>query len=257
MSLDLKKRIYDIDGYSMDLTINSEELEILRTQVREQYLNVINEHYPHLIDSFKNKGIEFYHELAHLVDHSAIWPKLNRCLPQESCDEIKKMTFFKNLEDVFGPFKLGEVVYEKEVISGKDEMYWRIVRPNRPDDVGTLHADAWFHLAMKIRERCFPEGAHALKVWIPLYVEPGKNGLEIVVGSHKNKEEWDYTVVEIGNTSKPRLRVPEESLVSRKLLETPPGTVLVFNEDLVHVGALNQGEATRVSLEITLLKTSC
>lgn len=257
MALALKKKIYDTLGYSSDITMGPDELRLLREIVSQQYLDVIASHYPKLEQQFQGKGMEFYHELSPLVDHSYIWPKLNRCLPQESCNKIKEMSFYKKIDKIFGPFSLGRVVYEKEAQHDRDEMYWRIVRPGEPTDVGTLHADAWFHLAMNVRERCFPKGAHALKIWIPLYVEPGKNGLEIIENSHKEKTKWDYRIEEIENTSKPRLNVADESCIQKKLLKTPPGSVVIFNEDLVHVGALNQGQTTRVSLEITLIKTSC
>lgn len=251
--LAVKKQLYHEQGYTLHYKLSSKELNVLRGLVFDQYLSVIQSTYPHYLEKFESAGIESYHTLSHLIDHSGVWFKLNRCLNQASCDKIKELPFWSVLLNDFSPFKLGEVVYERSIEQGRDEMYWRIVRPNQPTDVGTLHADAWFHKTMKIRERIFPEDSHALKIWIPLYVEPGKNGLAIIEDSHRKT--WDYRAEDIENTMKPRLNL-DESQLETKLLETPPGQLVIFNEDLVHVGAVNRGNYTRISLEITLIKTS-
>lgn len=252
--LNIKKDIYEDPGYSLDYHLKDNELQRLREIVEEQFFHVIKSHYPEKLNLFKDLGLENYHKGSYEIDHAKLWPKLSRCLENQACDEIKDMGFFKKLEEDFSPFMLGRVVYEREVDWQRDEMYWRIVRPNEPTDVGTLHADRWFHESMKIRERVFPQGANALKIWIPLYVEPGANGLEIVEGSHKKK--WNFKAVDIENTMKPRLDLDEDK-VPRKLLRTEPGQLVIFNEDLVHVGAVNQGQTTRISLEITLIRTLC
>jgi ectoine hydroxylase-related dioxygenase (phytanoyl-CoA dioxygenase family) len=122
------------------------------------------------------------------------------------------------------------------------------------EDVGTLHADKWFHESMKIRERVFPPNGNALKIWLAIYTEKGLNGLEVVQGSHKRT--WDYRSEEIENTSKPRLNASESS-VETSLIPTSSGEIIIFNEDLVHVGALNKADTTRISLEITLLRDIC
>lgn len=252
--LELKKEIYENKGYSLPYKLCPNELVKLRSLVEEQFLQNISKHYPNYLELFKSAGIENYHLHSHLVDHSRIWPKLSRCLAQNACNEIKEMNFFKTLTNDFSPFQLGRVVYEREVVWEWDEMYWRIVRPHQPGDVGTLHADKWFHDCMKIRERVFPKGANALKIWIPLYCEAGKNGLEVVEGSHHKN--WDFRIEDIENTYKPRLNC-EESQIERTLLSTEPGEMVIFNEDLVHVGAVNEGSTTRISLEITLIRTLC
>lgn len=253
-AISIIKEIYDNPGYSLSYKLSEEDLAVLRETVERQFYGVIENDYPHLLEKFKEAGMANYHELSNLIDHSKTWPKLRRCLEQEACEKIKSLSFWKEIEREFSPFTLGRVVYEREVDWDRDEMYWRIVRPHEPNDVGTLHADKWFHDCMKIRERVFPEGANALKIWIPLYCEEGKNGLEIVQGSHKKR--WDFSVVDIENTYKPRLNI-DESTISRELLPTPAGQVVIFNEDIVHVGAVNKGNTTRISLEITLIRTLC
>ena len=247
-----KNKIFRSDGFSQKMSLTDIELKKLRGLVEDQYYSVLAEKYPEKLETFKKAGLDHYHELSKTIDHSATWPKKTRCLEQPSCEIIKTLPFWKQLENDFGSFITGRVVYEKDIEWDRDEMYWRVVRPQEPTDVGTLHADKWFHDTMKIRQRVFPENAHALKIWIPLYCEPGKNGLAIVPNSHNELDKWQYSAVEIENTSKPRL-IGDESKVKTELLKTPPGNIVIFNQDLVHVGALNQGSTTRISLEITMI----
>jgi hypothetical protein len=247
-----KKKIFSSEGFSQKMNLTDLELKELRKLVEDQYYSIVEENYPDQLATFKERGLENYHELSRNIDHCATWPKKTRCLEQQSCETIKALPFWKQLKNDFGSFITGRVVYEKDIEWERDEMYWRIVRPNEPTDVGTLHADKWFHDTMKIRERVFPEGAHALKIWIPLYCEPGKNGLAIVPNSHNETEKWQYNAVDIENTSKPRL-IGDESKVKTELLKTPPGNIVIFNQDLVHVGAVNHGLTTRISLEITMI----
>ena len=80
-----------------------------------------------------------YHEKSDLLDHHAIWPKEARILSLENVKEIRQMSFFEELESDFGTFEISD---ENDV--GREEIYWRIVRPNEGQDMGPLHADAWF-----------------------------------------------------------------------------------------------------------------
>lgn len=249
-----KRAIYDDPGYTLDYKIPAADLKVLRELVSEQFLANISRIDKKLLPRFKSAGIDQYHTLSNLIKHQEAWPKLRRCLPQSSCEKIKKLSFWQNIEKDFAPFKLGPVVYEKEVDHGRDEMYWRIVRPEEEGDVGTLHADRWFHESMKIRERVFPENGNALKLWLALYVEKGLSGLAFVENSHK--QQWDYNSVEIENTSKPRLKL-DEPKIETKLLPTASGDIIIFNEDIVHIGAINRSKSTRISLEITLIREHC
>lgn len=253
--LKIKKRLYDDDGYILDFKLGQQELETIRRLIKKQFFEVLEKNCEEHLEAFKRLDVPNYHKASHLIDHSKVWPKPVRCLPQDSCNLIKELPFWSDIQQMFAPFMLGHVVYERQVEYARDEMYWRIVRPGQVHDVGTLHADRWFHESMNIRERCYPEHAHALKIWIPIYVEPGLSGLEIVEGSHKSRD-WTYNVEDIGNTLKPRMSV-DETTIAKKLLEVEAGNMVIFNEDLVHVGAVNRGDLTRVSLEITLVKTHC
>ena len=45
---------------------------------------------------------------------------------------------------VFGEFLISDIVYGNTIVEGQQEIYWRIVRPGVPSDVGPLHADRLF-----------------------------------------------------------------------------------------------------------------
>jgi hypothetical protein len=252
--LNNKRAIYDDPGYTLDYKIPASDLAVLRELVTEQFLSNIASIDEELVAKFEKAGIDRYHDLSSLIEHEKAWPKLRRCLPQSSCERIKKLSFWKTIERDFAPFKLGPVVYEKEIDYGRDEMYWRIVRPDQKDDVGTLHADRWFHESMGIRKRVFPANGNALKLWLAIYVEKGLSGLAFVENSHK--QQWDYKSVEIENTSKPRLGVDEDKIATN-LLPTASGDIIIFNEDIVHIGAINKSNSTRISLEVTLIREHC
>jgi ectoine hydroxylase-related dioxygenase (phytanoyl-CoA dioxygenase family) len=93
-------------------------------------------------------------------------------------------------------------------------------------------------------------GIKTAKIWLPIYCEPGRNGLIVVPDSHTRS--WRYREVEQNGYLKPQLEenIDDSSCV---LVETPPGTLLIFNERLLHRGAVNRGGTSRVSVEITMV----
>ena len=185
------------------------------------------------------------------MDHDALWPKMHRVLPQPVVEEIKGFAFVQTLAREFGSFSFSEVVSANGVARGHEEVYWRIVRPGIQSDVGPLHADKWFHDVLGDEHgRLLPENATTVKVWIPLYAEPGRNGLIVVPDSHLRV--WNYEYLESGGIKRPRL-TEDQSKLGGILVNACPGTPVLFNERLLHGGALNQGASTRVSAEITLV----
>ena len=69
---------------------------------------------------------------------------------------------------------------------GYGNIYWRIVRPNQPRDIGALHRNSWF---WEIDKTQFLPSCKfkRLKVWISIYTKPGESGLLIIPKSHKSK----------------------------------------------------------------------
>jgi hypothetical protein len=234
-------RVFGESGFSTDLALNNGELEYLRSVVSSQWLDTIGGSYPALRRDFERIGIERYHELADLVDHKALWPKTSRLLPEHAVRHMQTMGFFRALEDSFG-----DIAISDEEPIGWPAVYWRLVRPLAASDYGPLHADAWF---WELGNGVTPQGRIRVKVWIPLYVQPGLNGLRVVPGSHR--QTWRYHGEMRDGYRKPCLDEDEESM-SADLLPTAPGRAVVFHDLLIHGGAYNRAENTRVSMEFTL-----
>lgn len=229
-------------GFFTGFGFNLNELNLVRTQVYGHWLSVIKERSPALANQFLKNGIENYHILSHLLDHGSMWSKMNRILPQNAVDIIRKTSLFKALEDTYGIF---EITDEENV--GREEIYWRLVRPNKPSDMGPLHADAWF---WELGHGVMPKNRERVKVWVALYCEPGLNGLRVVPDSHK--KEWKYHGEYRDGFSKPQIDEDENQL-QPQLVHTKPGDAIVFHDRLLHGGAPNKGKFTRVSLEFTML----
>lgn len=228
-------------GYYLGLSFLDHELSMVRELIRAQWLDNIKLHVPGHWEKFSNLSITRYHEFSHLLDHTALWPKINRILPHSAVELIRATSIIKKLQDVYGDFTISD---EENV--GREEIYWRLVRPNQPSDVGPLHADAWF---WELDHGLTPEGVKRVKVWIALYCEPGLNGLRVVPESQKKN--WKYHGEYRDGFSKPQID-EDESTLNVQLANTKPGDAVVFNDKLLHGGALNNGQFTRVSIEFTL-----
>lgn len=195
---------------------------------------------------YKNKcGIDQYHMFASNLDHSAIWPKSVRILPPATAAWFVKTEFYKQLAEEFDIISISD-----EDNMGWPNLYWRLVRPNKPDDIGPLHRDSWF---WKLNDN-FPKPMakhHRVKVWIPIVTEPGKNGLMVEEASH-TRDDIEWSGEPRHGINKPVL-LTELNLLHPILLELSEGNSIIFHDDLVHGGSLNRGKCTRVSLEFTLL----
>jgi hypothetical protein len=237
----IKQKLTGPSGFSEDLSLEKKELAHLRQLIHDQWLEHIKTISPEYVNRFKELGMERYHEASHLLDHGSIWPKKVRILPQNAISEIRKMSFIDQLEDYFGPFEISD---EDNV--EREEIYWRLVRPNEKNDVGPLHADAWF---WELGHGTTPNNMVRVKVWIGIYVEPRLNGFVYVPESHLKN--WPYHAVLKDGFSKPKIDVDEGSL-NPVLFLGKPGDSIIFNDKLLHGGAIGKGDRTRVSLEFTM-----
>lgn len=247
--LNLKHQVFGEAGFSSDLKLSASELDTFRHHINTQWLNTINNLYPELTHKAKTLGIANYHQISDRINHQRTWPKSNRVLPKDSVLQIKNLPFLTTLRREFGEFALSDIYDTKQHI-GHEEVYWRLVRPQQASDVGPLHKDRWFHGAFNGGYGMFPDDEVTLKIWIPIFCEPGKSGLRLLAGSHL--KEWKYHIEVTDGVPRP---VPDEDLsnLGAELIPTEPGNILLFHENVLHGGALNSGNSTRVSVEITMV----
>ena len=228
-------------GSATSLRFMPDELTRIRDLIRAQWLARIWQMAPRVAPEFEAIEMDRYHEQAHLIDHKAAWPKIERILDDEAVAAIRDMSVFRRLEKEFGTFSISN---EEEW--RREEIYWRLVRPNNTDDVGPLHADEWF---WNLGHGKMPPGHRRIKVWIAVYCERGKSGFRFVPGSHRRN--WRYHGEQRDGFIKPQIDEPEEELEVR-IFESDPGQLIVFHDRMLHGGAVG-GARTRVSLEFTML----
>jgi hypothetical protein len=186
--------------------------------------------------------LDNYHEVSDRYDHSRLLSKLGRILPAKSVDEIRQMSFFDYVRDAFGPFYLSD-----EESIGHEQICFRIVRPNRREDVGSLHRDSWF---WDYYDFPVPAGKSRAKVWVPVCGKANLAGLLLAPGSHRKPAPY--------HTAKPDGKltfVPDFDIddVGLERYCGAPGAPVMFNYDTLHVGALNRASSCRVSFEITIM----
>lgn len=128
---------------------------------------------------------------------------------------------------------------------GEPDVYWRVVRPDSPSDVGSIHADKWFWDLLGFD---FPAGMERVKVWLPLLQDDDNPSLMVAPGSHLRDFRYTSFVNHLGHL-KPQYA--DEDLTDR-LIPAPvrTGQAVVFNDRLLH-GGRSTG-ALRISLEFTL-----
>lgn len=163
--------------------------------------------------------------------HKDIESKAARFFSEADIDTILGFGFFGAIRAQMGDFVLMPACLPGGVIDRKRrDAYCRIVRPNQAGDVQVAHTDKKLNA-----ERCrgsVRDDETTLKVWIAIETEPGVNGLEVWPYSHR---------LRVGKHARPLL------------LDLAPGKIAVFDENLLHRGALNRGVARRVSAEMTLV----
>jgi len=249
--------IYGTTGYSTAFSVSAAELAYLRDAIFNQWIGCIEAVYPDHADAFREVGIEHYGSRSHLISHETLWRKENRVLRRESVATVTQLDFVKRITTGLGrscrilnvAFLAGEV--PNLATYGYPEIYWRLVRPHAIDDVGALHADRWYHDLLVGNRRLYDEDETTVKMWLAIYAEPALNGLYVVPGSHRKQWRRKHRCLADGYL-RPILDEPLGNY-AKILVPTPPGQAILFNDNLLHGGALNVGTTTRVSIEITFI----
>ena len=233
---EVRQDIHEGPGYSVAYGLTGAELDQLRSAIIRQYLNRLQACCPDVAAAAELHGIENYHLLSAGMDHSNLWPKAARILPADVVTILRSMRFFRALEREFGP-----------VLISDNEINWRLVRPNAPDDIGPIHADRWFR---ELGYGRMPPGYQRFKIWIAIATEPGSNGLCVKPGSHMTNR-WKYHTETRHGIPKPVIDEDVDAL-QLQLLHLGPGDIVMFHDSLLHGGVINRGSRCRVSAEFTL-----
>lgn len=229
--------------------LSPREISHIKGNITSQYLlRLSEESIPPASFSSHSKLLfppQSYHEISSSIDHSRLWSKPFRVLDKEFISWFSAGSLMNFLVEQFG--KNIDITDEERL--GYGNVYWRLVRPQNSRDVGPLHRDKWFWDIDK--NQVLPEYPFKrIKCWMPLVPESSLNGLLIVKGSHKDTE-ITWTQFEKDGRIKPKLVI--ESLKDHPLrADLDVGDVLIFHDELVHGGSINESRFTRISLEFTV-----
>ena len=224
---------------------------ILQKLISDSELNRIKYHIlSNIADIYSVHGEEPFSDWEELVttystvndqQHSLLSAKSARTFKSEQVNDILSMAFVEKLKTVIGSF----LVTQEECI-GYPEIYWRITRPFQASDIGPLHADGWFwDLNPSWKPDYF---CNRIKLWVPLEIDIGKNGLNVFPGSHNMH--FDYTIHNSEGKQKPVLSTLVDQ-ASLQLLMTKTMDAVLFHDRLLHGGAPNLSCKPRISFEMT------
>lgn len=233
------------EGYVIVDLLTPDRLASIRNLIQSQFEEVLasqtdlnDSQLPHITD---------YHHIASSIDHSSVWSKSSRIFDvvrfNKFSHTVLKSPNFKSLN-----FGYSDISDEEDL--GYPNVYWRLVRPSQPKDVGPLHRDEWFwRLNNNFGE---PKTSTRLKVWVSLYSSSGQNGLLVEPYSHL-RDDISWTGEQRHGIEKPVL-LSDPSSLKPVLLDVRPGQAVVFHDRLLHGGSVNKDPSScRVSLEFTLL----
>ena len=232
-------------GLSLKLALNSFELSQVMDAVTQQWLRHHEsiDRYRRIVIAENSYGIQDHHKIS-TSERQNDWPKISRVLGKEFLGWFLGSNFYDSLTSQIGSFDISD---EEDL--GWGNIYFRLVRPSKPYDVGPLHRDSWFwnaneQYSMKGRSR-------RIKVWIPLVCEQHVNGLLVEENSHKRNDlKWE--IEERDGIKKPVFDRSRNN-VNMTLVNRRAGQAIVFHDELLHGGMINSGKDTRVSIEFTCL----
>ena len=234
--LGLKNTIENKVGYKIFKT-KKNDIQNIKDIIQESLNKTLkkNKLNPCLIDEYHN--LKLSDQL-----HKKIWTRKNRVASNKLIKYLKNESYlFKILKKEFG-----NIEFSKKVDPIKPDSYWRLVRPNKKNDVGPIHADQWF---WKANKWIVPKNKKVFKIWILLSNKLDK-GLSVIPNSYLKKD-WIYKKIYKDGIFKPKFNEMKNSYKIKNLI-TPKGKILIFNYGLLHAGLINRDKDTRVSLEFSL-----
>jgi hypothetical protein len=229
-------------GLAQGPSFTAAERQRIEELIKAQLLENASQFSSKTAASIADVALADYHKVVDHQDHGRLLSKLGRVLSIRAVDEIKQMSFFDYVRDAFGPYELSD-----EENFGHEQICFRVVRPNRREDVGSLHRDAWFwdHFGFHV-----PAGVSRVKAWVPVCGASNEAGLLLAPGSHRVPGGFRTEMVDGKLKFTPEI---DPQAVNLHRFLGNPGDPIMFNYGLLHVGALTRGESSRVSFEITIM----
>ena len=136
------------------------------------------------------------------------------------------------------------------------DVYWRIVRPNKPDVAGP-HIDATFADLNVGSERAIPlpfDFTSRWRIWMPLMGCTSENSLQFIPGSQNEH----FPATSRDTPYGPRPSVSEEWKQANEHRFVCPftefdGQCVLFSDKVVHRGPVNGEQGLRISAELTVI----
>lgn len=151
---------------------------------------------------------------------------------------------------------LGEREKNSNLQKDSYDVFWRCVRPGKPD-VGAAHCDYQFwEIAKGTKDdvECPFDYDERWKIWVPLVGCDPSNSLQVVPGSHAQDVPIDRVLTK--NGYKPVIQphwLEKYETAFRCPLTTFTNQCVLFHDKLVHRGPPNNTSNLRLSGEMTIL----
>lgn len=220
----------------------ADEVLKIRMLIKGHLIETAHAQSPRAADAIAGVELDQYHLISDEIDHAKLLSKKGRILPKRIVDAFKEMSFFDYLRRTMGPYYLSD---EEDV--GHEQVCFRIVRPNRREDVGSLHRDAWFWDHYGFHQ---PEGIARGKVWVAVSGDPDRAGLLLAPGSQSKPAPYRTETVNGKLGFVPDF---DTETIGLQRYCGGLGEPIMFNYNTLHVGSLNRSEKCRVSFEITVM----
>ena len=229
-------------GLAQGPSFKPEERARIETLIKSQLIENARKLSSKAASSLEGVALSDYHKAVDDHDHGKLLSKLGRVLTKPAVDEIRQMSFFDYVRDAFGPYYLSD-----EENLGHEQICFRIARPDRREDVGSVHRDAWFwdHFGFPV-----PAGVNRAKAWVQVCGASSEAGLLLAPGSHRLPAGFSTETIDGKLTFTPDVDLQTVNL--HRFLGNP-GDPIMFNYGVLHVGSLTRGETSRVSFEITIM----
>jgi hypothetical protein len=185
--------------------------------------------------------LEHYH-LTHNDHHYRMRKKSTRQFTSDAVEQILGLPSLLYLVDRFSNYTIDRTIDENG-IGDRPEIYFRLCRPGYEEDIGDPHMDCWYHQVAGLGHT---KGS-TYKVWIAICSQPQLNGLKFFPYADVENVQW------VNRNSKPACTPGQVALGDPVLPAVTAGEAFIFKDDVIHMGALNEGDNTRVSVEITFV----